>query len=201
MRTYKIAAMGGDGIGPEVVEAGVQVLKVCAERDGGFTLCFHDFDWGSDYYRKHGVMMPADGAEQLRKFDAILFGAVGAPDIPDDITLWGLRLAICQSLDQYAKHTPDPDLARHHQPAAPCLRPGVGLGDRARELGGRVFRRRRPRAQGPANRSRAGHLRHDAAWSAARHPLRLQAGSVATAQAADGRDQEQRAAPCHGDVG
>ena len=106
MRIYKIAAMGGDGIGPEVVEAGVQVLKVCAARDGGFTLNFQDFDWGSDYYRKHGVMMPADGADQLRKFDAILFGAVGAPDIPDHITLWGLRLAICQSLDQYANVRP-----------------------------------------------------------------------------------------------
>ena len=106
MRTYKIAAIGGDGIGPEVVEAGVQVLGVCAERDGRFTLDFQDFDWGSDYYRTHGVMMPADGADQLRKFDAILFGAVGAPDIPDHITLWGLRLAICQSLDQYANVRP-----------------------------------------------------------------------------------------------
>jgi len=95
MRKYKIAAVGGDGIGPEVVEAGVQVLKVCAERDGGFALNFHDFDWGSNFYRNHGLMMPADGADQLRKFDAILFGAVGAPDIPDHITLWGLRLAIC----------------------------------------------------------------------------------------------------------
>src|ERR1700742_3900020 len=106
MRTYKIAAMGGDGIGPEVVDAGVQVLGVCAERDGRFTLDFQDFDWGSDYYRKHGVMMPADGADQLRKFDAILFGSVGAPDIPDHITLWGLRLAICQPLDQYANVRP-----------------------------------------------------------------------------------------------
>ena len=106
MRTHKIAAMGGDGIGPEVVRAGVQVLKVCAERDGRFTLDFQDFDWGSDYYRTHGVMMPADGADQLRKFDAILFGAVGSPDIPDHITLWGLRLAICQSLDQYANVRP-----------------------------------------------------------------------------------------------
>ncbi len=106
MRTYRIAAMGGDGIGPEVVEAGVQVLKVCAERDGAFALDFQDFDWGSDYYRKHGVMMPEGGADQLRKFDAILFGAVGAPDIPDHITLWGLRLAICQPLDQYANVRP-----------------------------------------------------------------------------------------------
>jgi tartrate dehydrogenase/decarboxylase/D-malate dehydrogenase len=61
-----------------VVEAGVQVLMVCAERDGGLTLAVQDFKWGSDYYRKHGMMMPADGANQLRKFDAILFGAVGA---------------------------------------------------------------------------------------------------------------------------
>src|ERR1700730_280819 len=106
MKTYKIAAMGGDGIGPEVVRAGVQVLKVCAERDGRFTLDFQDFDWGSDYYRTHGVMMPADGADQLRKFDAILFGAVGSPYIPDHIALWGLRLAICQSLDQYANVRP-----------------------------------------------------------------------------------------------
>jgi tartrate dehydrogenase/decarboxylase / D-malate dehydrogenase len=106
MRTYKIAAMGGDGIGPEVVAAGVQALKVCAERDAGFKLDFQDFDWGSDYYKKHGVMMPADGPDQLRAFDAILFGAVGAPDIPDHITLWGLRLSICQPLDQYANVRP-----------------------------------------------------------------------------------------------
>src|ERR671913_574660 len=106
MRTYRIAAMGGDGIGPEVVNAGVEVLKACAERDGGFALDFQDFDWGSDYYKKHGVMMPEGGADQLRKFDAILFGAVGAPDIPDHITLWGLRLSICQPLDQYANVRP-----------------------------------------------------------------------------------------------
>src|ERR1700736_1423652 len=106
MRTHKIAALGGDGIGPEVVEAGLEVLSACAERDGGFALDVERFDWGSDYYRKHGVMMPRDGADQLRKFDAILFGAVGAPDIPDHITLWGLRLAICQPLDQYASVRP-----------------------------------------------------------------------------------------------
>jgi tartrate dehydrogenase/decarboxylase/D-malate dehydrogenase len=106
MRSYRIAAMGGDGIGPEVIAAGVEVLKVCAERAGDFALEFTDFDWGSDYYRQHGVMMPADGADQLRRFDAILFGAVGAPDIPDHVTLWGLRLAICQPLDQYANVRP-----------------------------------------------------------------------------------------------
>src|SRR5271156_5668908 len=106
MRTHRIAALGGDGIGPEVVEAGLEALAVCAERDGGFALDVERFDWGSDYYRKHGVMMPADGADRLRAFDAILFGAVGAPGIPDHITLWGLRLAICQPLDQYANVRP-----------------------------------------------------------------------------------------------
>src|SRR5215471_14805130 len=106
MKSYKIAALGGDGIGPEVVEAGLEALAVCAERDGGFALDVERFDWGSDYYRKHGVMMPADGADKLREFDAILFGAVGAPDLPDHITLWGLRLMISQSFDLYANVRP-----------------------------------------------------------------------------------------------
>jgi len=106
MRTHRIAAIGGDGIGPEVIAAGLQALDVCAERDGGFQLDIRAFDWGSDHYRRHGVMMPADGADQLRAFDAIYFGAVGAPDIPDHLTLWGLRLAICQPLDQYANVRP-----------------------------------------------------------------------------------------------
>ena len=106
MRSHKIAAIPGDGIGPEVIAAGLEVLEVCAERDGGFKLDVTDFDWGSDYYKKHGVMMPPGGHEQLRGFDAIYFGAVGAPDVPDHITLWGLRLAICQPLDQYANVRP-----------------------------------------------------------------------------------------------
>jgi tartrate dehydrogenase/decarboxylase/D-malate dehydrogenase len=105
MRTYKIAAIPGDGIGPEVISAGLEVLQLCAQRDG-FALDVTPFDWGSDYYRKHGVMMPADGLAQLRGIDAIYFGAVGAPDIPDHVTLWGLRLAICQRLDQYANVRP-----------------------------------------------------------------------------------------------
>jgi tartrate dehydrogenase/decarboxylase/D-malate dehydrogenase len=106
MRTHKIAAIGGDGIGPEVIAAGLEVLAACAKRDGGFKLDIAHFDWGSGYYKKHGVMMPEGGADKLRAFDAIYFGAVGAPDIPDHITLWGLRLAICQPLDQYANVRP-----------------------------------------------------------------------------------------------
>lgn len=106
MRTHKIAAIPGDGIGPEVIAAGLEVLETCAQRDGGFSLKVEHFDWGSDYYKTHGVMMPEGGADKLRPFDAIYFGAVGAPDIPDHITLWGLRLAICQPLDQYANVRP-----------------------------------------------------------------------------------------------
>ena len=106
MRIHKVAAIPGDGIGPEVIAAGLEVLETCAQRDGGFSLKVEHFDWGSDYYKKHGVMMPEGGADTLRPFDAIYFGAVGAPDIPDHITLWGLRLAICQPLDQYANVRP-----------------------------------------------------------------------------------------------
>ncbi len=105
-KQYRIAAIGGDGIGPEVVEAGLRVLDALAATDGGFALRVERFDWGSDYYKKHGRMMPADGLDTLKPFDAIYFGAVGAPDLPDDVTLWGLRLNICQNFDQYANVRP-----------------------------------------------------------------------------------------------
>ncbi|MDT7951387.1 MAG: tartrate dehydrogenase [Acetobacteraceae bacterium] len=106
MRAYRIAAIPGDGIGVEVIAAGIEVLHRLAARDGGFTLSFDHFDWGTDYYKRHGVMMPADGRDQIAQHDAIFFGAVGAPDVPDHITLWGLRLAICQPFDQYANVRP-----------------------------------------------------------------------------------------------
>ncbi len=83
-----------------------RVLEASAQRAGGFALDLQPFDWGSERYRRTGAFMPADGADQLRAFDAILFGAVGAPDIADHLTLWGLRLAICQPLDQYANVRP-----------------------------------------------------------------------------------------------
>ncbi|MBL8672533.1 MAG: tartrate dehydrogenase [Alphaproteobacteria bacterium] len=106
MRRHKIASIPGDGIGTEVIAAGLQALDACARRDGGFALDVTAFDWGSDYYKRHGTMMPADGLATLRPFDAIYFGAVGAPDVPDHVTLWGLRLAICQPFDQYANVRP-----------------------------------------------------------------------------------------------
>jgi tartrate dehydrogenase/decarboxylase/D-malate dehydrogenase len=106
MREYKIAAIPADGIGPEVIEAGQAVLEALQTRMGDIAFRFEKFDWGSEYYKRHGVMMPADGMERLKGFDAIYFGAVGAPDVPDHITLWGLRLPICQGFDQYANVRP-----------------------------------------------------------------------------------------------
>ena len=106
MKTYKIAAIPGDGIGTEVVGAGLEVLTALAQREATFTIKFDRFDWGGEYYKKHGRMMPTDGLLQIRSHDAILFGSAGHPDIPDAITLWGLRLAICQPFDQYANVRP-----------------------------------------------------------------------------------------------
>ncbi|SOE92154.1 tartrate dehydrogenase/decarboxylase / D-malate dehydrogenase [Burkholderia sp. D7] len=106
MKTYRIATIPGDGIGKEVVPAGKRVLEAIAARSGDFTFEFEDFAWGGDYYRQHGVMMPADGLNEIRNKDAILFGSAGDPHIPDHITLWGLRLKICQGFDQYANVRP-----------------------------------------------------------------------------------------------
>ncbi len=106
MRTYKIAAIPGDGIGIEVIDAGIQVLEALAQADGGFRMAFTRFPWGSRYYLDHGRMMPEDGLEVLKPFDAIYFGAVGSKEVPDHVSLWGLRLAICQGFDQYANLRP-----------------------------------------------------------------------------------------------
>jgi tartrate dehydrogenase/decarboxylase/D-malate dehydrogenase len=106
MREYRIAAIPGDGIGAEVVAAGLKVLDVLAQKERGFRLQVEHFPWSSDYYRRHGHYIPEGGLDRLRRFDAILFGAVGAPDVPDHVSLWGLRLPICQGFDQYANVRP-----------------------------------------------------------------------------------------------
>ena len=106
MREHRIAAIPGDGIGKEVIAAGLEVLAALERRDGGFRLAVEHFPWGSDYFRAHGKLMPEDGVAALKRFDAIFFGAVGDPKIPDHVTLWGLRLPICQGLDQYANVRP-----------------------------------------------------------------------------------------------
>jgi tartrate dehydrogenase/decarboxylase / D-malate dehydrogenase len=106
MKTYKIACIPGDGIGKEVVPAGQQVLEALAAAHKTFNFAFENFGWGGDWYRQHGEMMPQDGLDALRHKDAILFGSAGDPHIPDHITLWGLRLKICQGFDQYANVRP-----------------------------------------------------------------------------------------------
>ena len=106
MRQYKIAAIPGDGIGAEVIAAGLQVLGTLQGRAGDFRLDVETLPWGCDYYQRHGRMMAADGLQRLRAFDAIYFGAVGDPRVPDHVSLWGLRLAICQGLGQYANVRP-----------------------------------------------------------------------------------------------
>ncbi|MCS0501988.1 tartrate dehydrogenase [Ancylobacter mangrovi] len=121
MRQHKIALIPGDGIGSDVIHAGRRVLDTLAANDGGFAFSFETFDWGSDRYRRVGRMMPEDGVDTLRAFDAIYFGAVGDPQIPDHITLWELRLAICQGLDQYANVRPSRLLPNITGPLRPEL--------------------------------------------------------------------------------
>ncbi|MCJ1356676.1 MAG: hypothetical protein MMC33_006671 [Icmadophila ericetorum] len=104
--TYKIASIPADGIGPEVIGAGVQVLEKLSSVLGTFDFQFDHLGWSSDYYKKHGRYIPEGGLEDLKKYNAIFFGSVGAPDVPDHISLWGLRLAICQPLQQYANVRP-----------------------------------------------------------------------------------------------
>jgi tartrate dehydrogenase/decarboxylase/D-malate dehydrogenase len=106
MKTYRIASIPGDGIGIEVIAEGEMVLRELAKKDGSFGLEFTPFDWGSERFLKTGAYMPENPLDILKKFDAIFFGAVGAPNVPDHISLWGLRLPICQGFDQYANVRP-----------------------------------------------------------------------------------------------
>jgi len=103
--SYSIALIPGDGIGTEVTAAAFEVA-VKAAKGAGVALVHTTYDWGTDYYFKHGVMMPADAIETLRQHDAILLGAVGHPSVPDNITLNGLLLPIRRRFDQFANVRP-----------------------------------------------------------------------------------------------
>ena len=105
MKTYKIAVIPGDGIGKEVVPEGLRVLEAAGKRFG-INYAFTHFDWSCETYVRTGKMMPADGLEQLRPFDAIFLGAVGYPGVPDHISLWGLLIPIRRSFDQYVNLRP-----------------------------------------------------------------------------------------------
>jgi tartrate dehydrogenase/decarboxylase/D-malate dehydrogenase len=105
VKTYRVAAIPGDGIGREVIAAGIEVLNALCEKEP-FRLAFEAFDWSSERYLRTGAYIPEGGLAQLKTFDAIFFGAVGAPEVPDHVSLWGLRLPICQGFDQYANVRP-----------------------------------------------------------------------------------------------
>lgn len=112
-RIHRIAAIPADGVGREVIAAGRRVLDALAEQSGAvssteesFGFQWQEFPWGSEYYARHGRMMDPDGLEVLQGFDAIYFGAVGWENVPDHVSLWGLRLNITQNFDQWANVRP-----------------------------------------------------------------------------------------------
>ncbi|KEF55185.1 uncharacterized protein A1O9_08839 [Exophiala aquamarina CBS 119918] len=117
---YTIASIPADGIGPEVISAGIKVLNALASTFKTFSFSFTHFDWSSDTYLRTGAYIAPDGLEQLKEFHAILFGAVGDQRVPDHISLWGLRLAICQPLQQYANVRPTRILKGVTSPLASC---------------------------------------------------------------------------------
>ncbi|MEA5040685.1 MAG: tartrate dehydrogenase [Clostridiaceae bacterium] len=106
MQTYHIAVIPGDGVGPEVIAEGVRILERVAALDGGIAFRLTRFPWGCEYYQQTGRMMDEDGMERLKDFDAIYLGAVGAPGVPDHISLWDLLLRIRKGFDQYVNLRP-----------------------------------------------------------------------------------------------
>lgn len=106
MKTYKIALLPGDGIGRDVTDAAWAVLGK-ASRTADFALAGTSYPWSCDYYLQHGTMMPADGIDTLKSFDAVLLGAVGWPaKVPDSVSLHGLLLPIRKAFVQYANIRP-----------------------------------------------------------------------------------------------
>lgn len=103
-----------------LVSAGITVLEKLAKESDAWDIEFEHFPWGSDFYKKHGHYLPSDALTLLKQKDAILFGAVGAPDVPDHLSLWGLRLAICQPLQQFANVRPTRILRGTQSPLRNC---------------------------------------------------------------------------------
>jgi tartrate dehydrogenase/decarboxylase/D-malate dehydrogenase len=145
-KQYKIAVIAGDGIGREVVPEGIRALESAGKRFGfGFT--WSEFDWSCDTYLVSGRMMPADGLEQLRKFDAIFLGAVGHPRVPDHVSLWGLLIPIRRHFQQYVNLRPVRMLPGIESPLKGyppkqidfCIVRENNEGEYS-EMGGRVFR-------------------------------------------------------------
>src|SRR5690348_4616126 len=106
MAALRIAVIGGDGIGPEVIDQAVRVADAALARHDKVSLAWNRLPWSSAFYKKTGRMLPEDGWEQLRKHDAILLGAIGSPDVPDHITLHGLLLPLRRKFDLYLNLRP-----------------------------------------------------------------------------------------------
>ncbi|HLN29261.1 MAG TPA: tartrate dehydrogenase [Gemmataceae bacterium] len=106
MAASRIAVIGGDGIGPEVIDQAVRVADAAAARHDKSSLDWNRLPWSSAYYKKTGRMMPQDGWEELARHDAILLGAIGSPDVPDHITLHGLLLPMRRKFDLYLNLRP-----------------------------------------------------------------------------------------------
>ena len=145
--TYTIDVIAGDGIGPEVMPAAIACVDALAPAFD-FSREWRDREWGSDYYRQHGRMMPVDGIDQLATGDATLLGAVGAPDIPDDVTLWGLLIPIRREFHQYVNLRPIRILPGVVSPLAGVDRLDIvvvreNVEGEYSEIGGRLYRGRR----------------------------------------------------------
>lgn len=98
-KTYRIAAIPGDGIGKEVLPVGQRVIN-CVANKFGFAVEWTEFDWSCERFHETGRMMPEDGIEQIKGFDSIYLGAVGFPGVPDHVSLWGLLIPLRRELDQ-----------------------------------------------------------------------------------------------------
>ena len=134
MKKYNIAVIAGDGIGPEVVNEGIKVLKKVSELDGGLGFEFAHFPWGCEYYLETGKMMPENGLEILSDFDAIYLGAVGTPGVPDHISLWDLLLKIRHSYDEYVNIRPVKLLRVPLCKSFQLFQGAVHLGERPRKI-------------------------------------------------------------------
>ena len=202
MAEYNLAVIAGDGIGPEVISEGRKVLDAVAAQTDGLFFRVTEYPWGSDYYRETGRMMPEDGLDQLSSSDAVLFGAVGDPNIPDHVTLQGLLLPMRRAFDQ-----------------AICVRPAVlfpGVespvaGKSAGDVDMVIFRENTEGEYAPGGRSAVrGHGPRDcnpergvhAAGHGADHPRRLRAQRAPRRQEqGDLGDQVQRPGLQHGVLG
>src|SRR6202048_468198 len=104
-KSYRIAVIAGDGIGHEVMPQGIAAMEAAA-RAYGFGFSWSEFDWSCDRYTKTGRMMPEDGLDRLRLYDAVYLGAVGHPEVPDHVSLWGLLIPLRRGFHQYVNLRP-----------------------------------------------------------------------------------------------